>query len=118
MKAHCSVHKKVFYIRYDLGADDVWCESYGLKELPPEYHGEEGSGSSSLDISNSRVGPMYKCPWCGNRSWWRHGSNSSCQAISCYDGEAKNVVCGACGTRCTLGGGHVVSITGSKGSGQ
>ena len=83
LEAKCAKNKATFYIRYDLAADDVWCQTYGLKELPPKGEGGGYSvGGGQHDISSSRTGPQYKCPWCGDVNFVRCGK---CHKLTCYD---------------------------------
>ena len=82
-KAKCEKTGKTFYVRFDLAADDKWCQSYGLKDLPTE--GIESSAKTEdikIDTSNFRVGPQYKCPHCGNTGIVSCG-NCHC----CHDGS-------------------------------
>lgn len=83
LDAKCRTNKKNFYIRYDFAADGLWCQTYGLKELPPKSEGGGYSvGGGQHDISEARVGPQYECPWCGNTNFVRCGK---CQKLTCYD---------------------------------
>lgn len=115
IKAYCSNTRKPFYMRYDYAADDCWVRTYGVKELSPADSASMGGGNSDFSISNSRIGPQYKCPWCGNRWFWKHGG---CGSINCWDGESDDVVCGNCAQACTLGEGVVTTLNGTSGSGQ
>ena len=94
LEAKCAKNKKDFYIRYDLAADDNWCQTYGLKELPPKTEGGGYSvGGGQHDISDARIGPQYKCPWCGDTSFVRCGK---CQNLTCYDSSG-TFTCAHCG---------------------
>ena len=116
IKAICANTKNSFYMRCDLAADDVWVFTYGLKSIPETERGKSSTASSELDMSNSRFGPQYKCPWCGNNSFWKHGK---CGNIICWDDTNDNVTCPTCNTNCNLGGaGTITSLNGSANSGQ
>ena len=119
IKAFCGSTRKTFYMRYDYAADDRWVRTYGVKELTASDNASLTSGCSDFDISNSRVGPQYKCPWCGNKRFWKHTSgHNACDGITCWDGKTNDVICGSCGTNCTLGGGPVTKLSGTSGNGQ
>ena len=96
-----------------------WVRTYGVKELTLSDATSLTSETSDFDISNSRIGPQYKCPWCGNKRFWKHTSgHNSCDNITCWDGKTNDVTCGSCGTNCTLGGGPVTTLSGTSGNGQ
>lgn len=119
IKAFCGNTHKPFYMRYDYAADDCWVRTYGVKELASSDATSLTSGTSDFDISNSRIGPQYKCPWCGNKRFWKHTSgHNACDNITCWDGKSNDVTCGSCGTNCTLGGGPVTTLSGTSGNGQ
>lgn len=115
IKAYCVNEHKPFYMRYDYAADDCWARTYGIKELTLSDSKSLTNSASDFDISNSRIGPQYKCPWCGNKRFWRHGA---CGSINCWDGRLNNVTCGNCGVTCTLGDGVVTTLSGTSGNGQ
>lgn len=115
IKAFCGNTRKPFYMRYDYAADDCWVRTYGVKELSLKDSSSLDSKMTDFDISNSRIGPQYKCPWCGNKSFWQH---SACGNITCWDRHANDVVCGECGASCTLGEGAVTNLRGTSGNGQ
>ncbi len=112
LDAKCAKNGSPFYIRYDLAADGVWVMSYGVKELPS---GEgTSSGSSKEDVSNSRIGPQYKCPSCGNRNFVEC---NNCKKLTCYDNSGR-FTCKHCGRSGTVSG-YITSISTTRsGSGQ
>ena len=71
LPVNCVSAHKTYYARYDYAYDEVWVLSYGLKEVPSDGVGSSVSGIAKIDISNSRTGPQYKCPYCGNRMFVR-----------------------------------------------
>lgn len=71
LPVNCVSAHKTYYARYDYAYDGVWVLSYGLKEVPSDGVGSSVSGIAKIDISNSRTGPQYKCPYCGNRMFVR-----------------------------------------------
>ena len=73
LPVNCVSAHKTYYARYDYAYDEVWVLSYGLKEVPSDGVGSSVSGIAKIDISNSRTGPQYKCPYCGNRMFVRCG---------------------------------------------
>ena len=120
VKAYCGSTKQPYYIRYDKAADGAWVESYGLKELPPaDASSFSGSNAIGIDVSSARTGPQFKCPWCGNRSYWKHSSDPNCQSVNCWDGKTmSNLPCGKCGKLCSLGTSTIQTLDGSGGRGQ
>lgn len=100
LEAKCGKSGKIFYPRYDLGADDCWVLTYGQKELP---RGTKANGSAglSIKISKRRVGPQYKCPWCGNTDFVRCGN---CGRITCHDGKSNKFHCEHCGNSGEISG--------------
>ena len=111
LDARCEKCGKDFHIRYDLAADNRWVMTYGLKELPRGSH--SNNSDSSVDISNSRTGPQYKCPWCGSKSYVRCG----CGKITCYDGSGHSK-CAYCGSYGEVRGGLTSVNASGFGSGQ
>ena len=117
LSAKCVRTRDPFYPRYDLAADGAWALTYGVKELPAGQKAVGGSGG--VDLSNRRTGPQYKCPWCGNPTFFKCGN---CGELTCYNGESKDVVCAYCSRASQIGGvisddemGKMVKV---KGSGQ
>ncbi|MDO4318733.1 MAG: hypothetical protein Q4C48_11100 [Lachnospiraceae bacterium] len=100
-EAQCGTAKQTFYPRFDLGADDSWVLTYGVKELPT---GQQVSSAenSRLELSKMRNGPQYKCPWCGNKELAWCGS---CGKMTCYNGVDRHSVCSYCGERGRIKGG-------------
>ncbi len=90
---NCVTAHKIFYARYDYAYDGVWVLTYGLKNMPSDRSGVFESEMSKIDISNSRVGPQYKCPYCGNTDFVRCGR---CHKLTCYSGGGK-FTCDHCG---------------------
>ena len=115
VKAYCMTERKPFFMRYDYAADDCWVRTYGVKELSSSDAASMSGSGTNIDVSGARRGPQYKCPWCGNKSFWRHGA---CGTINCWDGDSDDVVCGKCGTACTLGDDYITTLSGTSGSGQ
>lgn len=93
LEAKCKKSGKIFYPRYDLGADDSWVLTYGQKELPKgqKVVGSDGPG---FKISKRRTGPQYKCPWCGNNDFVRCGN---CGKITCHPSGYTSFTCAYCG---------------------
>lgn len=95
MSVNCVRTHRTFYARFDFAYDEVWVLTYGLKEMPSDTSGDAGNGGvSRIDISNSRTGPQYKCPYCGNPGFVRCGK---CNKLTCYSGIG-NFVCDHCGS--------------------
>lgn len=118
LEAKCGATKQTFYPRYDLGADDSWVLTYGVKELPAGQK-VSNTGNSRLDFSDMRDGPQYKCPWCGNHSYTMCGY---CGKITCYNGKDRIVVCAYCRKKGRIGGtisqDDMKGIVRASGSGQ
>ena len=93
LPVNCVSSHKTYYARYDYAYDEVWVLSYGLKEVPSDGVGSSVSGIAKIDISNSRTGPQYKCPYCGNRMFVRCGK---CHKLTCYSGNGQ-FTCDHCG---------------------
>lgn len=117
-EAKCIKTGKLFYPRYDLAADDCWTLTYGVKELP-YGHKAAGAGGPGFAITATKVGPQYKCPWCGNTSYVRCGR---CGKLTCYDDRTDTFTCGHCGNRGKITGtistDEMKSMVKSSGSGQ
>ena len=91
VEIRCVNTNRVFYARYDYAADDRWVLTRGVTSIPAGQ--SAGGGASSVDISNSRTGPQYKCPYCGNTGFVRHGT---CGKLSCKKAGAKQFKCAYC----------------------
>lgn len=112
LELKCSKTKEPFYARFDYAADDMWALTYGLKTLP-EGQGVTSEGAQQ-DISVLRVGPQYKCPYCGSTNFVRCGA---CGKLTCYDDGGK-FSCAHCPNKGTVSG-HIEKIDVSKtGRGQ
>lgn len=109
LEALCGKHKKVFYPRYDLGADDYWVLTYGVKTLPPG-HSSEGAQGPGINIPRRRVGPQYKCPHCGNTDFVRCGR---CHKLTCNPDGANSFTCAHCGNTGKITG--TISVDDMKG---
>lgn len=106
LPVNCVSTHKTFYARYDFAYDGVWVLTYGLCTMPVDTAGEGlGSGLSRIDLTNSRTGPQYKCPYCGNTDFVRCGS---CRKLTCYSGEG-DFDCDHCGSRGEVTG-HIESL--------
>ena len=111
LEAKCESAKRVFYPRYDLAADDKWVLTYGVENLTS---GHIASCSIEIDISNARIGPQYKCPYCGNTAFVKCGK---CGNITCLKGDAKNFKCAYCGNSGKITG-YIERIKMISGAGQ
>jgi len=112
LEAKCAKTGSLFYIRYDFAADGVWVKTYGIKELPSD--GGVSSGSTQQDVSRSRLGPQYKCPWCGNVNYVQC---NRCKKLTCYD-DSGRFTCRHCGSSGTVSG-YIKNISTTRsGSGQ
>lgn len=118
LEAKCIKSGKIFYPRYDLGADDSWVLTYGQKELPKGQK-TVGSDRPGFKISKRRVGPQYKCPWCGNTGFVRCGN---CGKITCCPGGSTSFTCAYCGNSGkitgTITGDDIKGMVKSSGNGQ
>ena len=118
LEAKCKTSGKAFYPRYDFAADDYWVLTYGEKTLPA---GERvsTSPSSQFTIGRRRVGPQYKCPWCGNTDFVKCGG---CGKITCNPISSKEFSCAHCGRNGkitgTISGTDMKGMVKSSGSGQ
>ena len=84
LPVNCINTHKTFYARYDFAFDGVWVLTYGLKNRPLDTSGTASiGGMSKIDLSNSRTGPQYRCPHCGNTEFVRCGK---CSKLTCYSG--------------------------------
>ena len=114
---NCSKTHKKFYARYDFAFDEVWVLTYGLKSLPnDEDYITGGTGEeTTIDLTNSRTGPQYKCPYCGNTHYVRCGCSNKC---TCWDG-VNRFVCDHCGGTAEAGEiGALKNIDGKSGESQ
>lgn len=93
LEAKCEHTKKTFYPRYDLAADDCWVLTYGVKSLP-EGESSDSEPDDSLNVRDYRIGPQFKCPWCGNDVYVRCGS---CKKLTCHKNGDKSFTCANCG---------------------
>lgn len=93
LEAKCIKCRKLFYPRYDLGADNAWVLTYGKKELPVGQRADAGN-VVRFNVTKMRNGPQYKCPWCGNRGYVRCGV---CHNITCYNNNFNEFTCAYCG---------------------
>ena len=72
---NCVNAHRTFYARYDFAYDGAWVLTYGLKDIPLDVSGGSGSGEGrEIDLLNSRTGPQYRCPYCGNTSFVQCGA--------------------------------------------
>ena len=111
IEAECSQYNQKFYLRYDYAADDVWVQTYGVKEKERSAH---ASGQSrSIDMSQTRTGPQYRCPYCGNEDIVRCGA---CGKLKCHDSSSKWFRCN-CGNSGEISG-RIRSMSGSVGNAQ
>ena len=95
IEARCEKTNKPFYIRYDLAADGVWCITRGVTTIP--YGQNPGSlGSGDVDVSSARTGPQYRCPYCGNGNFVRHGK---CGKFTCMPDNTDDFRCAYCNER-------------------
>lgn len=94
--AKCGKYGKSFYMIYYKSFDNYWVQAYGKKELPES--GKSGfGGSKAVRLTPTRIGPQYKCPFCGDRYYFNCWN---CGQRTCYDGDdhdGREVVCAHCG---------------------
>lgn len=113
LKILCVQEKKSFHARYDFAADDRWVLTYGIKDAGfSDIHNSDGN-SKKIDIGQSRTGPQYRCPYCGNKDYVRCGK---CKKLTCYSGDG-DFECASCGNIGTVTG-VIDNIEGSKGKAQ
>lgn len=106
----CVKTHRTFYARYDFAYDGVWVLTYGLKDMPSDTSSSSGSsGISKIDLSNSRIGPQYKCPYCGNMEFVLCGK---CKKLTCYSGSGR-FACDHCGNTGEVSG-IIESLEGDK----
>lgn len=107
---NCVRTHRTFYARYDYAYDGVWVLTYGLKDIPSDgIEQSSGGGMSRIDLSNSRTGPQYKCPHCGNTEFVRCGR---CGKLTCYSGSG-NFTCDHCSNTGEVSG-TIDSLEGNK----
>ncbi len=111
--AICSTTGQRFFIREDIGDDDMWVRTYGLTSLPSE--GRQAVSNKTINFDNERIGPSYKCPYCGKRHLviCRNCEVQAC----CYDGNSEYIYCHADGKKHKVGG-PAASISGKAGNTQ
>lgn len=109
----CENNKREFYARYDFAADDQWVLTRGVKKENMEPGTSFDSGKSTLNISQARMGPQYKCPYCGNRSFVQCGK---CGKFTCYCGEGL-FHCAYCGQEGKVSG-SIEEVDGRSGRAQ
>ena len=118
LEAKCVKSGNTFYPRYDLAADDYWVLTYGEKTLPA---GQDASGPQGprFNIPRRRVGPQYKCPWCGNTDFVKCGR---CGKITCHKTNTSEFSCVHCGNSGkvsgTISGDEMKGMVKTSGSGQ
>lgn len=93
VEIRCERTDRTFYLRYDYAADDRWVLTRGVTSLPTGQGPSLGSSNSQVDISNSRTGPQYKCPYCGNTGFVRH---HRCGKLTCRDSRTDTFRCSYC----------------------
>ena len=113
VEIRCVNTNRTFYARYDLAADDRWVLTRGVTSIPAGQH--VGGSSSSVDISNSRTGPQYKGPYCGNTDFVRHGK---CGRLTCLRSGQKHFKCAYCNTEGEISGTITDYSHVTKGHGQ
>lgn len=101
-----------FIARCDLGADDSWVVAYGLKDTLDD----KSSLKRTIDIYKKkvRIGPQYKCPYCGNLGYVKC---NYCNGLTCYNGKDKQSKCQFCHKTLIIGG-NISSLKGNVGDGQ
>lgn len=110
LPVNCTRTHKTFYARYDFAYDGVWVLTYGLKDKPSDASvGGSDGGIIEIDVSNSRTGPQYRCPYCGNTVFVRCGK---CGKLTCYPGKG-TFACDHCGNRGEVNG-TIDSLEGDK----
>lgn len=114
LEAKCSNTHNTFYIRFDKAAGGTWCQTYGVKAVPYNANGSSTYNKMQIDISETDIGPQYRCPYCGNESYVRCGR---CGNITCKPTGVKTFTCAHCGNSGTIGG-VITKIDGKSGIGQ
>lgn len=113
LEAKCVNTNKNFYIRFDKAAGGVWCQTYGVKNKPVDSTGDSFQ-TTKIDLSNSVLGPQYKCPYCGNTGAVRCGA---CGKWTCKPSNTKEFTCAHCGNSGIVNG-TVKYEEGNSGMGQ
>lgn len=120
IEARCSANNKPFFVRCDMAADGTWVQTYGLRNRPVDRNSD--SSEQKIDLNKVVIGPQYRCPYCGRRSFVKHGA---CGRISCYqhDLDKGNFHCGWCDEDGILdkpgsGADKPFDVDGRSGSGQ
>lgn len=111
-KLKCTKTKQDFYARYDYAYDNKWVLTYGLRDLPESDRGSSkrsNNATSTIDVSQARTGPQYKCPYCGNAGYVRC---SNCGKLTCYD-HSGFFTCAHCGNKGSVSG-YITNMDGSK----
>ena len=106
---NCIRTHRTFYARYDFAYDGVWVLTYGVKSIESGSSSSYGNELSRIDLSKSRVGPQYKCPYCGNTAFVHCGK---CGKLSCYSGKG-HFLCDHCGNSGEVNG-TIDSLEGDK----
>lgn len=111
IEAECSQYNQKFYLRYDYAADDVMGANIWSKRKRT-FSSCIGQ-SRSIDMSQTRTGPQYRCPYCGNEDIVRCGA---CGKLKCHDSSSKWFRC-SCGNSGEISG-RIRSMSGSVGNAQ
>lgn len=110
LSVNCVRTHKKFYARYDFAYDGVWVLTYGLKDKPFDIISRDDSiNVTQIDLSNSRTGPQYRCPYCGNVGFVRC---SQCGNLTCHSGNG-DFVCDHCGNMGIVSG-TIDSLEGNR----
>lgn len=109
----CQENGKLFFARYDFAADDRWVLTYGIpeNEMSSAQHINNRS-LRTVDVENSRLGPQYRCPYCGNDAYVRCGK---CGKLTCNSSDY--FTCAYCGNSGTVSG-QIKSQEGESGRAQ
>lgn len=91
VEARCSKTKLIWYQRYDLAVDGKWVLSKGEKTMSGVRNGENTPSAQDINLAHARIGPLFKCPHCGNTSFVKCGK---CGKYSCYEGNGTMFYCG------------------------
>lgn len=105
----CVSSHNTFYARYDYAYDGVWVLTYGLKSAPSDASESSSTGITKINLGNSRTGPQYKCPYCGNTEFVRCGK---CRKLTCYSGRG-TFHCEHCGHSGEVTG-YIESLEGDR----
>lgn len=111
---YCVKTRQLFHQRYDFAADDKWALTYGIKDSEFVYmDSRHQSNKKKVDFSKLRIGPQYRCPYCGNDSFVKCGH---CHKLTCYSGYGL-FECVSCGRTGEVQG-TIDSVEGSQGGAQ